>query len=119
MVQLGVFPVFVVDGDPPALKSPARMVRFNRMTGVDFLSSQKAECINLERNPVFNRSVEECVVSVALYLRNSLFIFAEVIYGCIWWFLYYMIKCFCTSYSLYNVLFYKLAGEGMPFFGQH
>jgi flap endonuclease GEN len=59
--KLGVFPVFVVDGDPPALKSPARMVRFNRMTGVDFLSSQKAECINLERNPVFNRSVEECV----------------------------------------------------------
>lgn len=59
--KLGVFPVFVVDGDPPALKSPARMVRFSRMTGIAFLSSEKAECIKLERNPVFNRSIEECV----------------------------------------------------------
>lgn len=59
--KLGVFPVFVVDGDPPALKSPVRMVRFYRMTGIDFFSSQKAECINLERNPVFNQSIKECV----------------------------------------------------------
>lgn len=100
MVQLGVFPVFVVDGDPPALKSPARMVRFSRMTGIAFLSSEKAECIKLERNPVFNQSIEECVVSFVLYFRNSLFMFAEMIYGCIWWFLYHMIKCVFTFYSL-------------------
>ncbi|KAH9315297.1 hypothetical protein KI387_023924, partial [Taxus chinensis] len=59
--KLGVYPVFVVDGDAPALKSRARLERFCRMTGVDFSSHEKAESGIVDRNPVFNRYVEECV----------------------------------------------------------
>eukprot|EP01018_Ginkgo_biloba_P016842 Gb_24330 [translate_table: standard] len=64
--KLGVFPVFVVDGDPPALKSPARMGRFYRMTGIDFSSSPTIGSSNLARNPIFNQHIEECVMLLEL-----------------------------------------------------
>lgn len=59
--KLGAFPVFVVDGNPPALKSPARMERFCRMSGIDAAAHQKNESSVVARNPVFNRYIEECV----------------------------------------------------------
>ncbi|TVU08875.1 hypothetical protein EJB05_42298 [Eragrostis curvula] len=69
-VQMGAFPVFVVDGEPSPLKSQARAARFFRGSGVDLsaLPSTGAEGESSAtaspvkgRNAAFTRYVEECV----------------------------------------------------------
>ncbi|XP_057855398.2 flap endonuclease GEN-like 1 isoform X2 [Cryptomeria japonica] len=59
--KLGVFPLFVVDGDAPTLKSPTRLDRFCKMTGIDYSSHKNVESTIIARNPVFNQYIEECV----------------------------------------------------------
>ncbi|KAL5201147.1 hypothetical protein ABZP36_035501 [Zizania latifolia] len=65
--KMGVFPVFVVDGEPSPLKSQARAARFFRGSGIDLaaLPSTEAEA-NVDspvkrRNALFTRYIDECV----------------------------------------------------------
>lgn len=69
-LQMGVFPVFVVDGEPSPLKSQARAARFFRGSGMDlaaFPSTEAESSVTAapvkRRNAAFTRCVEECVVS--------------------------------------------------------
>ncbi|KAL6656356.1 hypothetical protein ACP70R_007182 [Stipagrostis hirtigluma subsp. patula] len=68
--KMGAFPVFVVDGEPSALKSQARAARFFRGSGVDLAAlpsaggeagSSAAASPAKGRNAAFTRCVEECV----------------------------------------------------------
>lgn len=60
--KFGALPVFVVDGTPSPLKSQARMLRFFRASGIDLSSLPVAEeNVAVERNPAFQKSVQECV----------------------------------------------------------
>lgn len=67
LLQMGAFPVFVVDGEPSPLKTQARMERFFRNSGVDPSALLKAvegeEAPVKQRNQAFTRCVQECVVS--------------------------------------------------------
>ncbi|ONM56539.1 Flap endonuclease GEN-like 1 [Zea mays] len=65
---MGVFPVFVVDGEPSPLKSQARAARFFRGSGMDlaaFPSTEAESSVTAapvkRRNAAFTRCVEECV----------------------------------------------------------
>lgn len=69
-LQMGAFPVFVVDGEPSPLKSQARAARFFRGSGMDVAAlpvteaeSSAAAAPVKKRNAAFTRAVEECVVS--------------------------------------------------------
>lgn len=70
LLQMGAFPVFVVDGQPSPLKSQVRAARFFRGSGMDLaaLPSTEAEASAdapvQPRNAKFTRYVEDCVVSV-------------------------------------------------------
>ncbi|GMH17244.1 hypothetical protein Nepgr_019085 [Nepenthes gracilis] len=60
--KFGAFPVFIVDGTPSPLKSQARIVRFFRSSGIDLSSLLAAEeRVSVERNQVFQKSVEDCM----------------------------------------------------------
>lgn len=60
LVQLGVYPVFVVDGVPSPLKGPAMAGRFLRGSGLDL--PVVGEGAPVRRNRVFTSNVEDCVV---------------------------------------------------------
>ena len=69
-LQMGAFPVFVVDGEPSPLKSQARAARFFRGSGMDLAALPSTEADSSaaavpvkRRNAAFTRCVEECVVS--------------------------------------------------------
>ncbi|ERN19384.1 flap endonuclease GEN-like 1 [Amborella trichopoda] len=59
--KVGAYPVFVLDGNPSPLKAQARAERFFRMSGIDISGFSHSENETIARNPVFNRSVQECV----------------------------------------------------------
>ena len=69
LLQMGAFPVFVVDGQPSPLKSQARAARFFRGSGMDLAALPSTEpessgaAAPVKRNATFTRCVEECVVS--------------------------------------------------------
>ena len=72
LLQMGAFPVFMVDGEPSPLKSQARAARFFRGSRVDVasLTSTDAEAESYSaatpvkgRNAIFTRFVKDCVVS--------------------------------------------------------
>ena len=57
--------MFVTDGTPSPLKSRARIARFYRSSGMDLSSLPEAEDgVSVERNRVFTKLVQECVVRV-------------------------------------------------------
>lgn len=56
--------MFVLDGTPSPLKSQARMARFSRFSGIDVSTLGVAkEGVSKERNSVFLKYVNACVVS--------------------------------------------------------
>ncbi|XP_010523049.1 PREDICTED: flap endonuclease GEN-like 1 [Tarenaya hassleriana] len=60
--KFGAYPVFVVDGTPSPLKSPARIARFFRCSGIDVPNLPViVEGVSVERNKVFSECVRECV----------------------------------------------------------
>ncbi|KAL2635328.1 hypothetical protein R1flu_006807 [Riccia fluitans] len=69
VAKVGALPVFVVDGEPPALKHGVRMKRFKRFADMDtsllseFLTSEET-CGS--RNGMFEENVEECVTLLDL-----------------------------------------------------
>lgn len=76
LLQMGAFPVFVVDGEPSPLKSQARAARFFQGSRMDLaaLPSTEAEAQSSAaaapvkpRNAAFTRCVEECVVSSCIF----------------------------------------------------
>ncbi|CAA6673626.1 unnamed protein product [Spirodela intermedia] len=66
--QMGAFPVFVVDGEPPPLKAQARIERFCRAAGLDpsecaiaLPQMEGGETPEIQRNRFFTKCVQECV----------------------------------------------------------
>lgn len=54
-----------MDGTPSPLKSKARIARFFRMSGIDLSSLPVAEeGVSVERNGLFKKCVQDCVVSL-------------------------------------------------------
>lgn len=74
-MQLGVYPVFVVDGVPSPLKGPARARRFLRGSGLDL--TVVGEGAPVPRNRVFTSNVEDCVVG----FFESSFLFVSHCWG--------------------------------------
>lgn len=71
-LQFGAYPVFVVDGKPSHLKSKARIARFFRSSGIDLKDVPVAEeGVSVDRNKLFVKCVEECVVSKILHAYGS------------------------------------------------
>jgi hypothetical protein len=63
-MQIGVFPVFVADGDPPPLKLQVRLDRFSRISGIHLNSLDGGADNNRGRNSRFMENIKECVVSM-------------------------------------------------------
>ena len=89
LLQMGAFPVFVVDGQPSPLKSQARAARFFRGSGMDLaaLPSTEAESSGAAtpvkgRNAAFTRCVEECVVSSRISVLFYSFAHSTIQFTC-------------------------------------
>ena len=89
LLQMGAFPVFVVDGQPSPLKSQARAARFFRGSGMDLaaLPSTEAESSGAAtpvkgRNAAFTRCVEECVVSSRISVLLYSFAHSTIQFTC-------------------------------------
>ena len=71
-MQIGAYPVFVADGDPPPLKLQVRLDRFRRISGIQLDSSAGGADSSRARNNHFLENIEECVVRMLLLLPFSL-----------------------------------------------
>ncbi|XP_024529031.1 flap endonuclease GEN-like 1 isoform X1 [Selaginella moellendorffii] len=63
VAKVGALPVFVVDGDAPLLKLPARIERFSRLSGIPAAQLNGGDN---HRNRAFLENVEECVELLGL-----------------------------------------------------
>lgn len=74
-MQMGAYPVFVLDGDPSPLKSRARIDRFCRANGISLPTNLDQSVAPVKRNATFTKWVAECVVRQLLKAFLSLFFY--------------------------------------------